>query len=44
MKLIILKINFNGGQLNIKKILGISKNSKFCREKNFEIENVKNLH
>ena len=43
--LIILKINFNGGQLNKKYyILGISKNSKFCSEINFEIENVENLH
>jgi hypothetical protein len=26
------------------KILGISKNSNFCSEINFEIENVENLH
>jgi hypothetical protein len=36
--LIILKINFNGGQFYEKILnLGISKNSKFCSEINFDI-------
>ena len=42
--LIIMKLNFNGGQFYKKyKILNISKNCKFFRNIKIEIENGKHL-